>query len=843
VTTQTFAPAALHGRGDALAVVTDGGMRLSYADLACRVAATGERLGVERRLVLLAAENDVDTLVTYLAAQAGGHPVLLADPRHAAGLARRYDPDVVAGRHGGGWLLDERRQGTAHDLHPELALLLSTSGSTGAPKLVRIPATAVTANAAAIAQYLGIRDTDRAVASLPLQYCYGLSIVNSNLHAGAAVLLTGHSVTDPAFWQAFRDAGGTSLHGVPHTFELLDRAGFAELDLPQLRYVTQAGGRLAPDAVRRYAELGARRGWQLFVMYGQTEATARMAYLPPERAATCPTAIGVPVPGGRLEIDAPDATGTGELVYRGPNVMFGYAEEPADRASGRDVDALRTGDLGRRRPDGLFEVVGRRSRTVKPFGLRVDLERVERLLADEGCTAACAGSDDELVVAVTGGADPTAVAALVGTRTGLPPAAVRVVALDTLPRGANGKVDHAALATLTRRRPGPRRWGRRPRTVHDAFRSVFPLADLPEDATFTGLGGDSLSYVQMTVALQRVLGHLPPGWDRTPIGELARRPRRRRVWVGMETGVVLRALAIVLVVGSHAELFDLKGGAHLLLGVTGWAFARFVLTAGTEPSRAALRALVRIAVPTVLWISWRAHREDDIDLVNALLLNRYLDPAAWGYWYVETLVQLLALLAVLFAVPGVRRLERACPLAFACAVLAVGLAARLFPDTGNEFSDRLMSAHLVLWLFALGWVTARAAGAGSRIATAGLVVLLVPGFFENPLRDAVVTGGLLLLVLVPRLPVPRLAVRPIGAVAAASLAIYLTHYAVLDELRPVVPLVLVVVACIVVGMAVHATIAATGSLVGTLYRHPWAGRHRTVTSSAQPAGAAVPSTA
>jgi acyl-CoA synthetase (AMP-forming)/AMP-acid ligase II len=842
VTTDAVAPAALLERGDGLAVITDGGARLSYAELACRVAATGERLGDERRLVLLAAENDVDTLVTYLAARAGGHPVLLADPRHAAGLARRYDPDVVAGRQVGGWLLDQRRPGTAHDLHPELALLLSTSGSTGAPKLARIPASAVTANAVAIAQYLGIRDTDRAAASLPLQYCYGLSIVNSNLHAGAAVLLTARSVTDPAFWRAFRDAGCTSLHGVPHTFELLDRAGFADLDLPRLRYVTQAGGRLAPDTVRRYAGLGARQGWQLFVMYGQTEATARMAYLPPEHAASCPTAIGVPVPGGRLEIDAPDATGTGELVYRGPNVMFGYAEKPADLARGRDVDALRTGDLGRQRPDGMFEIVGRRSRIVKPFGLRVDLERLERLLADEGCTAACTGSDDEVVVAVTGDAAPEAVAALVGTRTGLPSAAVRVVALDALPRGASGKVDHVALAELTRPRGGRWRWRRR-RTVHDAFRSVFPLADLPDDATFTALGGDSLTYVQMTVALQGALGHLPPGWERIPIGELARRPRRARVWVGVETGVVLRALAIVLVVGSHAELFDVKGGAHLLLGVTGWAFARFVLASGAEPSRAALRTLVRIAVPTVLWIAWRAHREEDVDLVNALLLNRFLDPAAWGYWYVETLVQILMLLALLFAVPGVRRLERAHPTAFACAVLAAGLVGRLFPDTGNEFSDRLMSAHLVLWLFAVGWLAARAHGAGARIATAVLVVLLVPGFFEHPLRDTVVTGGLLLLVLAPRLPVPRLAVRPVGAVAGASLAIYLTHYAVLDELVPVAPLVLVVPVCIVTGVALHAVLVAAGGLVGTLHRRSWTGRHRTVTSPAQPAGAPLPSTA
>jgi hypothetical protein len=352
--------------------------------------------------------------------------------------------------------------------------------------------------------------------------------------------------------------------------------------------------------------------------------------------------------------------------------------------------------------------------------------------------------------------------------------------------------------------------------VRAAFRSVFPAADLTDDATFAGLGGDSLSYVRMTVALQAALGYLPAGWDRTPLGELERLPRRRAWWTGAETGVLLRAVAIVLVVGSHAELFDVKGGAHLLLGLTGWAFARFVLGGDGEPSRAVLRALVRVAVPTMLWISWRAHREDDVDLVNALLLNQYLDPEAWGYWYVETLVQILLVLALLLAVPAVRRLERAHPFAFACGVLGLGLAGRLFPEPGNPFSDRLMSAHLVLWLFALGWMAARASGPGARLATAGLVLLLVPGFFESALRGGVVMAGLLLLVLVPRLPVPRWAVRPAGALAGASLAIYLTHYAVLPGLLPLVPTLVAVLACLAVGVLAQAVLSAAAAGVAEL---------------------------
>ncbi|TDB72687.1 AMP-binding protein, partial [Micromonospora sp. KC721] len=437
--------------GDRAAVVTADGT-LSYAELARRVVEAARRLGEQRRLVLVTGANTVDALVSYLGALYGGHAVLLVpgDGPAAATLTEAYDPDVVIGADGGGWTLRERRDGSAHEPHPDLALLLSTSGSTGSPKLVRLSHDNLQANADAIAGYLGIRDTDRAVTSLPLHYCYGLSVVHSHLARGAALVLTDRSVADACFWELFRAARATTLAGVPYTFDLLDRVGFATMDLPHLRYVTVAGGRLAPDQVVRYAELGRRGGWDLFVMYGQTEATARMAYLPPDLAATRPQAVGVPVPGGSFRLapaaDQPD--GVGELVYTGPNVMLGYAERPADLASGRTVDELYTGDLARQSPDGLWEIVGRRSRFAKILGLRVDPQQVEELLAAHGVTAACLGSDDELLVALVGEADPRRVRRLVAEDIGLPPRAVRVLPVDALPRLATGKVDYSALRAL-----------------------------------------------------------------------------------------------------------------------------------------------------------------------------------------------------------------------------------------------------------------------------------------------------------------------------------------------------------------------------------------------------------
>ena len=240
-------------------------------------------------------------------------------------------------------------------------------------------------NAESISEYLNIGPNDRAATTLPMSYCYGLSVINSHLLRGAGLVLTDLSVVDPCFWELFRRRGATALAAVPYTFELLERVGFADMELPSLRYVTQAGGRMAPESVRSYAELGRRKGWELFVMYGQTEATARMAYLPPELAASVPGAVGIPVPGGSFRIDPVPGLEHGELVYTGPNVMLGYAGSPADLAVGRTVTELRTGDLARHHPAGVYEVVGRRSRFVKIVGLRVDLGQVERILADLGC--------------------------------------------------------------------------------------------------------------------------------------------------------------------------------------------------------------------------------------------------------------------------------------------------------------------------------------------------------------------------------------------------------------------------------------------------------------------------
>jgi hypothetical protein len=480
----------------------------------------------------------------------------------------------------------------------------------------------------------------------------------------------------------------------------------------------------------------------------------------------------------------------GELVYRGPNVMLGYAHGAADLALGRTTGELRTGDLARRTPEGLYEVVGRKNRFLKLFGLRIDLDRVERVLAEEGVAAACAGTDDVLVVAVRGAV--RRVDRLVRARFGLPGASVRVVRVREFPRLANGKVDYAAVVGLGR-----------PATVVDGsvrqvFASALGVADVPDDATFVDLGGDSLSYVQTSVALERVLGPLPENWPTTPVAELEERRAPVSRTPSVETNIVLRALAIVLVVGSHIEVFDITGGAHLLLVIAGWNFARFVLPAPVRMVRSA----ALIAAPAVVWLAYRVAVTDDVTVVNVLLVNNFVGGGAIGYWFVEVVVHALVAFAALFAVPAVRRFERAHGFVTALVLLGAALLPRVGFDASSSFAERNMTTLGALWFFVLGWLVQRAETRWQKVVVLVLALALIPGTFDDRAREAVVVVGLVLLVVVARVWLPRAAVTAVTLVASASLYIYLTHYAVFPALLDHLPRSLVAVSSLAAGIVV-----------------------------------------
>lgn len=769
--------------GDAPALVVADRV-ITHAQLDDLVTRRAAELGPRRRLLVLEAANELEPVVTYLAALRGGHPVLLAPSgldgpaaQHWKRIIADYRPDATLRRTPkGSWSLDLDGPGGRHELHPDLAVLLGTSGSTGTPKLVRLSARNLTANAAAIAEYLCLDMDSRAATTLPLQYCYGLSVLNSHLLVGGSLWLTDASVVDDGFFDDFSRSGATSFAGVPYTYELLERTGGDWLATPGLRQITQAGGRLEPAMVRDIAVRARAHDVDLFVMYGQTEATARMAYLPPHLAANRPEVVGIPIPGGDFRVE------DGELVYRGPNVMMGYAESVGDLARGPELSELRTGDLAVQHDDGLYEIVGRRNRLAKLFGTRLDLDLVERLLAEHGLDGRVTAGDGLLRIHLVDENRAGEVPGLIAATHCLPAHAVTVDILHAFPTTASGKTDYAALSARATARSAYA-------TVREAFSGVFGPRVRDTDS-FTSLAGDSLSYVELYVRLEHVLGVVPQDWPRRTIAELTpRSPVPRSRWAHLETPILLRALAIFLIVGSHVDLWDIKGGAHVLLVAFGYNLARFVLPRETigERLRAVRRATAEMMAPVVIWGAGVVVLTHDYEWPAPLALNNLLGPdhftPDWWLWFFEAALWSTVAITALLCVPVVHRLHRIRPFGVAMAVVAAGLLLRATVAGAADVTARFYSIPAVFWCVALGLAVATARARAHRIAISLVAIAAVWGWFDASQRDLVVLAGILGLAWLPRMSLPRTLVPIVSTAAAASLFIYLTHWQVYPGLE------------------------------------------------------------
>lgn len=455
-----------HLRGPGVALLDANGQSLSYDGLRARADRVSSVVA-PRSLVFTLCSNTAASVIGYVGLLRG-HAVqlLLSDKIEPVAFARLlalYDPSLVylprertdLGVLGDEVLTDDayhlvrRPTSVAVNLHDDLSLLMSTSGSTGSPKLVRLSNRNLSSNAESIAQSLGIDESERAMTTLGFSYAYGLSILNSHLVRGASMSLCDASLAEAGFWQALAQSHATSFGGVPYTFQMLKRLRFASMSLPSLRYLTQAGGRLEPELTREFVQLCADKGMRFFTMYGQTEATARMSVVPWSDAATKIGSIGKPIPSGHLRIDH-GATevrqGEGELVYEGPNVSLGYAEGRHQLELG-DLNhgVLRTGDLATQDEDGFFTITGRTQRFVKVFGHRVSLDEVETLARALGFEAAVIGRDDMVVVFTVDSQNASGLVAALASRTGLNARAFALRQVPQLPRTEAGKVQYSAL--------------------------------------------------------------------------------------------------------------------------------------------------------------------------------------------------------------------------------------------------------------------------------------------------------------------------------------------------------------------------------------------------------------
>ena len=443
----------------AVAVIDDSGAQLTYGEICDFSAEFAARLPA-RSLIFLLAENRIGSLLGYTACLSERIVPLILSAKTETGLCERlrdlyrpaylWAPEEMAFPYepvfrAWGYVLLKTGFDSA-PLYEDLALLLPTSGSTGSPKLVRHSYRNIEANADNVRRLFGLTADERAMAVLPMHYTMGLSVIASHLLAGATLLLSGRSLLDRGFWAMLKEA--TSFTGVPYSYELLMKMRFTRMDLPNLRVITQGGGKLTPEMFTALAEYARDKGKRFIATYGQSECTARMAYLPAELALEKTCSIGIAEPGGQLSIideagvETFEGEATGEMVYRGENVTLGYANSPDDLLKGDENHGVRrTGDLARRDADGCYFIVGRLGRFLKIFGLRIGLDEVENLVkAEFQADCYCKGDDERLVVLVTDPALADRLPAFIEEKTHLFHKNIEVRLVDKILRNEAGKV-------------------------------------------------------------------------------------------------------------------------------------------------------------------------------------------------------------------------------------------------------------------------------------------------------------------------------------------------------------------------------------------------------------------
>ena len=457
---------------DNIAIITPNREKISYDKLVeegDQIASSMET----RKVAFLICSNTVEAVEAYIGfLRRRIVPVLVNEAVEESllrNLIQLYEPTYLYGakeninalfmNNGTNVLMEHRNyvllkldEAKKYEIHEELALLLTTSGSTGSPKLVRQSYENITANANSIATYLGITSSDRAIMTLPMSYTYGLSIINSHLLMGATIIMNDYTLMNKEFWALLKEEEATTFGGVPYIYDMLKKLRFGRMNLPSLRYVTQAGGKLSKEMAEEFNAICKEKKIQLIIMYGQTEATARMSYLPWESAERKAGSMGIAIPGGRFELwdveEQPinEAGMVGELVYYGPNVTLGYAEKYDDLFKGDERDGrLVTGDMAKCDEDGFYYIVGRKKRFLKIFGNRINLDEVEGLLKAEGYDCVCAGQDDEMKIYTTKDNQEEAILSFVSKTTHLSKTAFQVVKIDEIPRNEAGKILYSKL--------------------------------------------------------------------------------------------------------------------------------------------------------------------------------------------------------------------------------------------------------------------------------------------------------------------------------------------------------------------------------------------------------------
>ncbi len=448
------------------------GRNFSYDNL-IQDAGKFNSYNVNNSLVFVVANNSYDSLAGYVGLiRANAVVALINDSIHESvwnDLVLKFKPVFIYLPNNlfqcskfweekfnfGNYVFYETNIEIDYNINADLSLLLMTSGSTGSPEFVRLSQNNIISNTKAICEYLKISSNDIAITTLPKSYSYGISIINTHLFMGASLILADASLMEKKFWELIYEHNVTTFGGVPYTFEMLKKLKFEKIRLPSIKYITQAGGKLSKSLLGYFSRLCAEKKIDFVVMYGQTEASPRMSYLPPKMLKKKLGSIGIPIPGGKFYlidkksqlINEPNIEG--ELVYEGENVSFGYARNCYELAGGDSNNGvLKTGDLAKMDYDGYYYIIGRKKRFLKLFGNRVSLDQIEQKINEAGYNCACVGVDDRMKIFTTEKCYINKINKFISDFFDLNKSGFSIIYIDKFPRNDSGKILYSELEKI-----------------------------------------------------------------------------------------------------------------------------------------------------------------------------------------------------------------------------------------------------------------------------------------------------------------------------------------------------------------------------------------------------------
>ena len=446
-----------------VALVDNEGNSITYSVLAEKMMEVGQKVE-PRSIIFILCKNTVGAMIGYLGfIENEAVPLNLSSKIDEALLqnllatyapaylwvpsedAQKFSYETVCSSFGY-TLLKTRNE--IYPVHDKLQFLMTTSGSTGSPKLVRYKKGNLEANAKNVAIAFGWSEKERPVCDLGMQYTMGLNVINTHLYVGATVLLTTYNLLSGEFWDYIKTERATNFTGVPFSYDIFYRLRFERMDLPDLSTLSEGGGKLTDARFIQLAEYAQRTGKRFIASFGTTETSARMACLPAELALTKTGSIGRAIPEGELFLIDSDGTvltdpvAEGEMCYRGPNVTMGYAVCKEDLLKDDEFNGeYHTGDLARRDADGCYFVTGRLSRFLKLLSYRVSLDQSERLIQQEfGIECACSGTDQRMNVYITDGSKNAEVLDFIVEKTNLYKSLFKVFVVDEILRNDSGKI-------------------------------------------------------------------------------------------------------------------------------------------------------------------------------------------------------------------------------------------------------------------------------------------------------------------------------------------------------------------------------------------------------------------